>query len=131
MEPAAAARFREELLAARARLVAEGDAVVAQEEVGPVPSKVDEDEQPHREMSQVLASNRNRERARRLVAIDAALVRLADDPEAFGLCERCGDEIPERRLLLMPWARLCVACQSEVERDLRGHTRRRVTDFRD
>lgn len=51
------------------------------------------------------------------------------DPDAFGLCERCAEEVPERRLLLLPWARLCVECQAEAERDPRGHTRRKVTDY--
>lgn len=32
-----------------------------------------------------------------------------------GLCEECGEEIPIGRRLAMPTARLCVACQTEIE----------------
>ncbi|HKZ52266.1 MAG TPA: TraR/DksA family transcriptional regulator [Candidatus Acidoferrales bacterium] len=43
-----------------------------------------------------------------LSEVDAALVRLREG--VFGLCERCGEEIPERRLKALPWARLCLDC---------------------
>lgn len=43
-----------------------------------------------------------------LSEVDAALGRLRQG--VFGICERCGDEIPERRLKALPWARLCLAC---------------------
>lgn len=130
MEPDAVDRLRLHLLARREALIAEGDAPVAVEETGPVASDVDEDEQPYREMGQAIASNRNRERLERLGAIDGALRRLAADPEAFGLCEDCGDEIAEKRLWSMPWARRCVDCQSEADRGRSAHTRRKVTDYR-
>jgi DnaK suppressor protein len=40
--------------------------------------------------------------------VEAALRRLRD--RVFGVCERCGEEIPERRLKALPWARLCLDC---------------------
>ncbi len=40
--------------------------------------------------------------------IEEALGRLAEGQ--YGICEDCGDEIPERRLKALPWARLCVPC---------------------
>jgi len=40
--------------------------------------------------------------------VDAALGRLREG--VFGVCERCGEEIPERRLKALPWARLCLRC---------------------
>ena len=43
-----------------------------------------------------------------LSEVDAALGRLREG--VFGICERCGEEIPERRLKALPWARLCLAC---------------------
>lgn len=45
--------------------------------------------------------------------IDAALKRMAEDE--YGECEKCGDEIPAKRLALAPLARLCVDCQEETE----------------
>ena len=32
------------------------------------------------------------------------------DEEGFGLCDRCGDPIPEKRLILMPESKFCVRC---------------------
>jgi DnaK suppressor protein len=45
---------------------------------------------------------------RQLAEIDAALARLADG--TYGVCERCGREIPVARLEARPTARTCVAC---------------------
>lgn len=44
----------------------------------------------------------------RLAGLEYALTRL-DDPE-FGYCAECGENIPVKRLLSMPEARLCVDC---------------------
>ncbi len=33
----------------------------------------------------------------------------------FGICEDCGEEIPGNRLLVVPWAGLCIACQEKHE----------------
>jgi DnaK suppressor protein len=52
---------------------------------------------------------------RRLFEIDEALRRLYSSPETFGACERCGSSIPLERLDVVPEARFCVTCQSEVE----------------
>lgn len=49
-----------------------------------------------------------------LQQVEAALVRL--DAGAYGRCVRCGREIPVERLEALPYAALCIACQSEVER---------------
>ena len=38
-------------------------------------------------------------------AIDAALQRLYEHPERFGLSETTGDPIPFERLDIIPWAR--------------------------
>lgn len=36
--------------------------------------------------------------------------------ESLEFCEECGEEIPQKRREALPGVRLCVACQSEVER---------------
>lgn len=122
--------MRATLLDIRSRLVAEGDIAVKVERSEPIASATDEDEAPYLEMGQSIASARNKERAERLVQIDGALRRLAEDPDDFGLCERCGEEIPPRRLALMPFARLCVDCQSAAESGRAAATRKKVTDYR-
>ena len=37
----------------------------------------------------------------------------------YGICADCEEPINEKRLLLMPFALLCVHCQSEIERQAR------------
>jgi DnaK suppressor protein len=51
---------------------------------------------------------------RDLRAIERALSKLSSG--LFGVCEECGDEIPERRLMIVPEARLCTRCQAVEER---------------
>jgi DnaK suppressor protein len=45
----------------------------------------------------------------RLRALDGAKSRLND--QSFGECVRCGDAIPEARLLARPEAALCLRCE--------------------
>ena len=54
------------------------------------------------------------ERESQLIAdIDQALLRI--DEGTYGVCTRCGKEIPERRLEALPTARYDAECQSIVE----------------
>jgi DnaK suppressor protein len=50
-----------------------------------------------------------------LQKIDYLLNRAVEEQD-FGLCEECGARIPKERLLLVPEATLCVACQRELEK---------------
>ena len=59
------------------------------------------------------------------VALVSQLERKKEDVEAalrsiekgkYGICERCGKEIPTERLEVRPDATLCVQCQVEVEK---------------
>jgi DnaK suppressor protein len=54
----------------------------------------------------------------RLGAIDAALARLGAGN--YGICARCGDEIPLARLHAVPFAQYCVDCQHEVNAEARS-----------
>jgi DnaK suppressor protein len=51
---------------------------------------------------------------RELMAIEKALAKL--DMGGFGICEECEEEIPPKRLLVLPEARLCAKCQAFEER---------------
>ncbi len=62
-----------------------------------------------------MAGQRLEQRANRARDIRAALGRIEDG--TFGLCERCEEPIGAKRLDAVPWARLCVACQAEAERE--------------
>lgn len=44
------------------------------------------------------------------------LMRRIQKEQGFGLCEECGRQIPEKRLLIMPEAIYCVPCQQELEK---------------
>lgn len=89
----------------------------------------DDDEQALSEMLQTLASTRNREAAQTVAAIDRALRKLRDAPDELGRCEDCGDEIPAKRLELMPWAALCAECQAAAD-PKRNVGRRNLTDYK-
>jgi len=89
----------------------------------------DEDAQALSEMLQVLASKRNEGQAALVRQIDRALAKLVDSPDEFGLCEECEEEIGQRRLTLVPWATLCVDCQTKRDPKL-GGTRKKLTDFK-
>jgi DnaK suppressor protein len=49
-----------------------------------------------------------------LKSVQAALARM--DNDSFGVCLRCDEEIPEKRLNAVPWAAYCVKCQEIVDR---------------
>ncbi len=62
-----------------------------------------------REFSLGLASNAQQI----LYAIEEALKRLKD--KGFGNCQLCEKPIPRKRLQVIPYASLCIACQAKEE----------------
>ena len=50
----------------------------------------------------------------RIAAIDDALKSM--EIGTYGICQRCGNEIPPERLEVKPEATFCITCQGEVER---------------
>ncbi len=88
----------------------------------------DEDAQALSEMLQAISSSRNKGQAALLARIDRALLKLRDAPEEYGLCEECEEEIPLKRLQLMPHASLCAECQAKAD-PRRGLGRRKITDY--
>ena len=51
---------------------------------------------------------------KKLDQIKEALERMKDDD--YGVCESCGDDIAKKRLMAMPFTRLCIKCKNEEER---------------
>ena len=49
-----------------------------------------------------------------LEKVDMALGKM--DKGTYGLCEQCGDTIDPARLDALPYAVLCVACQTHMEK---------------
>jgi DnaK suppressor protein len=68
----------------------------------------------HQEQEQLIAS-RLMKQARRL---RVALTRL--DIGEYGVCSECGARIPPKRLLAVPDAATCVACQDRLEHNTRS-----------
>jgi RNA polymerase-binding transcription factor len=67
---------------------------------------------------------------KRLLLIDEALEALTRGD--YGLCEDCDERINEKRLMLMPFTRWCVRCQSKREKEakMRGESML-TTEFSD
>lgn len=49
--------------------------------------------------------------------IDAALQRIED--QTYGLCQECGDNIPDKRLLSNPYFLTCVGCAETYEKEIK------------
>lgn len=52
---------------------------------------------------------------RRLYEIDDALRTLYKEPERYGKCVNCHQEIATERLDIVPWTKLCLDCQTAEE----------------
>ncbi|MFU8805851.1 MAG: TraR/DksA family transcriptional regulator [Bradymonadaceae bacterium] len=127
MSPEELETLRKLLINRRDELVDEGDLAiepVRRDSTG----KLDDDEAPLAEMNQVIASRRNKNRTLELARIEAALIRLDEDPDGFGECADCEEPIPMGRMRLMPWVQYCVGCQ-EKRSPARGGRRRHLGDY--
>ena len=70
-----------------------------------------------------IAADRNREYeyllttmdTKKLKQIDEALAKIENN--TYGMCEECGEEIPVARLKILPFAKLCIDCVSNVEKE--------------
>ena len=87
-----------------------------------IAEKLDErDEGRNPDRSDLAQSYTSRERDTALLAmeqqqlqqIEAALQRIEDG--VYGKCTECGDPIPPERLEILPYATLCVRCQSKQD----------------
>jgi DnaK suppressor protein len=130
MNTAARERHRKRLIELKAEIIAEGDIDIQPGREDPTSVGSDEDAQPLSEMSQTIASSRNRNRSAVLKRVVAALARLDADPEMFGLCTECEEPIPAKRLELMPYVELCVECQQAADGKRPAGPRRHLRDFR-
>jgi len=66
------------------------------------------------EISRELEANLSMRQQKQVKEIQDALERIKLGE--YGLCEECGETIPQQRLRLFPAARLCVRCQEEADR---------------
>lgn len=54
------------------------------------------------------------EMKKRAKDIDLAFTKISKN--RYGICERCSKSIPERRLKLIPEARYCIECESQIRK---------------
>jgi len=60
----------------------------------------------------LLLTTRDQEK---LKEIESALQKIKEG--TYGDCEECGEKIPQGRLMVMPFARVCVNCRSKIEKE--------------
>ena len=74
---------------------------------------MDSGDQASMDLEQELGISLTEMRNRRRQLIEEALLRLEEG--SYGLCADCGVQISEKRLAAVPFANLCVECQSREE----------------
>jgi DnaK suppressor protein len=130
MTPAQRKNFEKQLLELHRELSGKAPVRVDPNRTSEAEVGGDEDEQPLNEMLQSIASSRNRNQAVVLAKVEKALRKLRDEPDEFGLCEQCEEEILPGRLKTMPYAELCTDCQSGHDSTKGLPTRKKLTDYR-
>ena len=122
-------KFKQKLLELHAELTGKTPARIEPNRTDEGRVGGDEDEQPLNEMLQAIASNRNRNSEAVLKRVLKALGKLRQDPDSFGECEECGDEITPARLEAVPYVEFCVNCQGQKDAPKGGPTRKKLTDY--
>jgi len=113
--------FRALLVAERDRLVHELNAMGQQlrqvEELGLVEQSSEDD------YGDVATETFEREKGFALETSVQGMLRMVEDAlrkldaGTYGICERCGQSIDVERLRALPFARLCIRCKTEEERE--------------
>jgi DnaK suppressor protein len=101
-------KMKEETLAEISKAVKSGSNLPVGEPSGDIYDQASSERD--RELG-LLLGDREREKLRN---IDEALLRI--DEGEYGTCEECGDDIPLGRLKVLPFARYCVKCKSDIEK---------------
>jgi len=90
----------------------------------------DETDSAQREIDIVSTYSVIERKTRELKTIDYLIAKIQKD-ENFGICEECGEPIPDERILIVPEAVLCVPCQRDLEKfdQMRNVANRRHSGF--
>jgi DnaK suppressor protein len=73
----------------------------------------DQVDEVQRASQRALAISHVDRKSKQLREVRAALRRFYEG--TYGCCERCEEEISQKRLLAVPWASLCLSCQERLE----------------
>jgi len=113
-------KYRKRLLAQQARLLAQRERLhrrsPEEEAAGPL---VGGEEGLSDDASSLMAEREKHEALHE--NLDMLLAQVSDalakvDAGTYGLCDACGKPIADARLAALPFATLCIACQSRLER---------------
>ncbi|MGG7606160.1 TraR/DksA family transcriptional regulator [Massilia sp. BKSP1R2A-1] len=83
--------------------------------IGPLAHQGQSDDAPQSEMLSHNEQHLADHESKLLHEIDVAIGKL--ESGGAGICESCGRDIPEARLLATPTVRLCIECQKQLEKD--------------
>ena len=83
--------------------------------IGPLSHQGQGDDAPQSEMLSHNEQHLADHESALLHEIDVAIGKL--DAGGAGICESCGRDIPDARLLATPTVRLCIDCQQQLEKD--------------
>lgn len=78
-----------------------------------IETTADEIDMLQQQLSREVAIRNFDHKSKLLKGIQAALDRFED--EMYGVCLRCEEPIPEKRLKAVPWAAYCVGCQEIID----------------
>lgn len=107
---------REDLLeTVRARIGAPDDEAPP---IGTLAHQGQSDDAPQSEMISHIEQQLAEHESTLLQEIDIAIGKL--EAGGAGICESCGCDIPEARLMATPTVRLCIGCQEKLEKDQHG-----------
>lgn len=101
-------KAKQETLQEISKSMKSGSDVVIGEPVGDIYDQASSERD--REMG-LLLGDREREKVR---SIDEALLKIENGE--YGICEECEEEIPIGRLKVVPFARYCVKCKTDIEK---------------
>ncbi|MBI3600634.1 MAG: TraR/DksA family transcriptional regulator [Nitrospinae bacterium] len=104
--------FKDKLLKIRSELAGEVEKnrQYSHEDSGEVPDINDDAARTYSRSLILQLGEREREQ---LKEVDESLEMI--ESGEYGLCVECGEDIPEKRLELIPYAKLCITCKEKVE----------------
>ncbi|MGI4843282.1 MAG: TraR/DksA family transcriptional regulator [Janthinobacterium lividum] len=120
LSPSVSEQLKERLHQARADLLDTVRTRTASQDdeapsIGPLAHQGQSDDAPQAEMLSHNEQHLADHEASLLHEIDVAIGKL--ESGGAGICESCGRDIPDARLLATPTVRLCIACQEQLEKD--------------
>lgn len=78
-----------------------------------IEATADEIDRLQQQLSREIAVRNLDHTSKLLKSVRAALGRIED--EIYGVCLRCEEAIPEKRLKAVPWTAYCIGCQETMD----------------